>query len=751
MNCAHCVRRVSEALLGVPGVAAADVQLENGQARVQWKPGAEAAETALLEAITRAGYSAAAVAPQTTPDTGTGGGIGKIGSWQFNMVLGGAALGVLMVGEWVLQLGMAPWFRWLAFLLAAPVQALCGGRFYLGAWRQLQHGRSSMDTLVALGSSAAFGYSVWGLVTAPQQHLYFMEGVAILTLISTGHWLEARAARHAASALRALLELAPSTALRLGPGGTAQPVPVETLVEGDRIEVRPGDRVPADGRIEQGRSAVDESMLTGEPVPAERAVGDPVVGGTLNLDGRLLVRVTATGAAAALAQIVAVMQRAQTGRARIQRLGDQVSNVFVPCVIGVAVIAGLWWAIDPAMARGIGALLEPFLWPLQVPAGPVAAAVVIFTSVVIVACPCAMGLATPAAVMAGTNAASRRGVLIRDGAALEKSGTLTAVVFDKTGTLTTGQLELAAVERYRGPEAKRHGVVDLAGALARPSNHPLSRAIAAAATATAAAPAGTLEATEWRETRGAGVEGDLPGSGTPARWRLGALEWLAGNGVAVAPGVGFAELWSGRGATVLGLACGPELMACFGLLDRLKPQAAEVVARLRRAGLAVHLLTGDQERTAVAVARSAGIDEACVLARVRPEDKARAIERLQQKSQRVAFVGDGINDAPALAQADLGIAVSRASDVAREAADIVLLRSGLPAVPEAIELAQATLRVIRQNLFWAFFYNAASVPLAALGFLSPVLCAAAMGLSDLLVIGNALRLRRWRAESRPRL
>ena len=653
-----------------------------------------------------------------------------------------------MLGEWAFRLGVERWFQWTAFALALPVQVVCGARFYVGAWRQLRAGSSNMDTLVALGSTTAFGFSAWALFTGWHGHLYFMEAAAIITLISVGHWLEARMSARAASSLKALLNLAPQTARRLDASGAESEVPVAELKTDDRVALRPGDRVPVDGEVLEGQSAVDEAMLTGESLPVEKTPGAKLYGGTVNQNGRLVFRVTATGDATALAQIIAVVQRAQSSRANIQKLGDQVSAVFVPIVVLVALGTGLWWGLGYDSALRAATTLLPFLKPEHFPASPLAAAFIHAAGVLIVACPCAMGLATPAAIMAGVNAAARRGILIRDGAALEKSGRITAVLFDKTGTLTEGKLAVAAVHEVK---ASAERVKELAAALAAPSNHPLSRAIAAAGSRRReeadGASSGRIRlltsAATWNEVRGAGIEATSAGTVL----RLGSLRWLAESGVSAEQNP-FVSEWTSQGATVLGLARGSELLALFALRDQLKAHAAEVVAGLQRQGKTVFLVTGDNAQTAAAIAAQAGLPKENVFAEIRPEQKAGIVQQLQARGQRVAFVGDGINDAPALEQADLGIAVARASDVAREAADIILLQSDIQAIPEALGLAQATLRTIKQNLFWAFFYNAAAVPLAALGLLSPVLCAAAMGLSDVLVIGNALRLRAWRPAHR---
>jgi Cu+-exporting ATPase len=584
-----------------------------------------------------------------------------------------------------------------------------------------------------------------------------MEAAAIITLISIGHWVEARVSSKASQALKSLLQLAPQTARRIqtttGPATPARfeprdirnfkpqattqttetEVPVSELQVNDLVVLRPGDRVPVDGVVTDGDSAVDESMLTGESVPVDKRRDAELYAGTVNMNGRLVMRVTATGETTALAHIIAAVQRAQTSRANIQRLGDRISSVFVPMVVALALAAALWWGLAPASAIAAHDWLAQFLWHAHPPTGT-AAAFIIAAAVLIIACPCAMGLATPAAIMASANAAARRGILIRDGVALEKAGEVTAVVFDKTGTLTAGRPEVAEFKPFGEPQR----ALDVAAALAAHSTHPISLAIAKQSKA-------EVKLTDWTEVRGAGVTANLKSAN--GEWqmiRLGSLRWLRECDVDLAAGESFANDWSGQGATIVGLAVEKSLHAVFAVRDMLKPGALPVVQRLTRQGLRVHLLTGDNPLTAASIARQAGIPPENVFAEVRPEQKADFIRQLQARRERVAFVGDGINDAPALTQADLGIAVSRASDVAREAADMILLKSEIEAVPEALGLARATLRTIKQNLFWAFFYNAVGVPLAALGFMSPVLCAAAMGFSDLIVIGNALRLKRWK-------
>jgi len=734
MNCQGCVRHVADAIQSVPGVETAVVDLASARATVRWKSGATPANDAVTAAVKAAGYGAGFIphSAARTPHAAAE-------SWRASVLLGAAATIPLMIGEWVFGLGMERWWHWTGFALALPTQVFCGGRFYRGAWRLLKAGGANMDTLVALGSTTAFAYSVFGLFAGWHTHLYFMEAASIITVVSAGHWMESLASAKAASALRALLSLAPHTARKLDAAGAESEVPVASLRAEDRVALRPGDRVPVDGDVLEGASAVDEAMLTGESLPVEKSAGAKLFTGTVNQNGRLVMRVTATGESTALAHIISVVQHAQASRANIQKLGDRVSAVFVPVVAVAALATGLWWGLAFESAKSLHTSLAAALWMSHLPGTALAAAFIHAAAVLIVACPCAMGLATPAAIMAGTNAAARRGILIRDGLALEKCGTITAVLFDKTGTLTQGKLAVAATHEC-GPPGRRQGrLAPLAAALAGPSNHPLSRAVASGLKPTDEAP-DWHEVHGWREVRGSGVEMILDDE--PAR--LGSPAWLRECGVDFTPADGFVAQWTGSGATVLGVARGNKLVGAIALRDALKSRAGEVVRELTAGGRRVCLVTGDNTATARAIAAQAGIAAENVFAGVRPERKAEIVRDLQSRGGRVAFVGDGINDAPALEQADLGVAVSRASDVAREAADIVLLRSDIEAVPEALGLAQATLRTIRQNLFWAFFYNAAAVPLAALGFISPILCAAAMGASDVVVIGNALRLARWR-------
>ncbi len=707
MTCSNCARHVLEALQSVPGVDRADVAVAQGRAGVRWKTGATPNLPALSAAVSSAGYDAKLATTQAQSSRN---------AWRVNMAVGLACTIPIMAGEWIFHWEMERWFQWLSFGLAFLVQTVCGAKFYRGAWQQLKVGASNMDTLVALGSSAAFGYSVWALLSGADGHLYFMEAAAIITLISLGHWFEGRAAALAENSMRALFRLAPQQARRRNADGTETEVALAELQSGDSAILRPGDRVPTDGTVIEGQSSLDEAMLTGESLPVEKQRDSRLYAGTLNLNGRIVMKVTAVGEATAMARIIAAVERAQNSRADIQRLADRVSNVFVPIVLLVAVAAGLWWGLAPEQARRVSAFLGSYLWHSHMPATPLAAGILSAVAVLIVACPCAMGLATPVAIMAGTNAAAKRGILIRDGIALEKAGRITVLLADKTGTLTSGKPTVVATEG---------GELTLAASLAAGSNHPLSLAVAKLT-------GERVPLSGWREARGSGVEAGAA--------RMGSLAWLQECGVDLSGHGAFIEKWTASGATILGLAVDRELKGLIAVKDTIKPDAAAAIKRLARSGLKVFMVTGDNQRTARAIAAQAGIAAENVFAEIKPEQKAELVKDLQRKGERVAFVGDGINDAPALEQADLGIAVSQASDIAGEAADIILLKSDIRAVPEALELARRTLRTIRQNLFWAFFYNAAAIPLAALGFLSPILCAGAMGVSDLIVIGNALRL-----------
>lgn len=532
------------------------------------------------------------------------------------------------------------------------------------------------------------------------------------------------------------MDMAPQRARRIRADGSEQEVPVDAVKVGDRLLLRPGDRVPVDAQATEGHGSIDESLLTGESVPVTRRAGDLLCAGTTNLDGRFVVQALAVGEDTALARIAEIVRRAQSTRASVQRMADRISAVFVPAVILVALATALAWGMAPDAMRDWHEGASRWLWTTHLPGTPWATGIYVACAVLVVACPCAMGLATPVALMAGVNVAARRGILVRDAKALETCGRLDMVIFDKTGTLTRGQPAVVGRQTLTPALPGDAHAESWAASLAAPSSHPLSRALAAMDPR-------RLPVDGWREEAGSGVQA----MGGGRSWMLGSAAWLRAEGVPVdAPRVGgLARQMEAEGSTPVLLAMDRQVVALFALRDSLRPEAWNVVQRLRARGLRVGMISGDRPEVALAIGRDAGIDPAEVRAGVRPDGKVACIEALRREGRVMAFVGDGNNDGPALAAANLGMAVSRATDVAREAAGLVLLRDRLEAVEEAVDLAAATLRTIRQNLFWAFFYNAAAVPLAALGMVSPALCAAAMGASDLMVVGNALRLMRYRA------
>ncbi|MCU0787476.1 MAG: cation-translocating P-type ATPase, partial [Verrucomicrobia bacterium] len=671
MNCGNCARKVTAATQTIAGVRSVDINLEDQVATLQWSVPSPDVE-GVVAAIEAAGYKVEVLANAPGEDEGQAG-------WHMGLWVGVGCTTPMLIGEWIFHLGGEPWFKWLSFALASVVQVVAGARFYQGAWLQLKARSSNMDTLVAIGSTTAFAYSVWALLAGWPGHVFFMEAAAIITVVSVGHWMEARVTSRAAGALQALLSLTPATARRRTEDGSEEIVPVSALRRGDTLVLKPGDAVPTDGRIAGGSSSVDESMLTGESLPVEKSAGKELYAGTTVQDGQLVVEVTATGEATALANIIAAVRRAQSSSANIQRLGDRVSSVFVPVVLAVALAAGLWWALAYDHARATHDWLAGFLWSMPAPTSAVAAGFIIAAAVLIIACPCAMGLATPTAIMAAANVAARRGILIRDGVALEKAGAITVVMFDKTGTLTTGKPVVVA-SHFPGPAGHEDASLkQLAAALARHSLHPYSQAVATLNTA-------DVELKEWRELRGAGVLAKVRRDGKDQTVRLGSLRWVQKESPADQEGRAFVDLWTGQGASVIGLSLDFKLLALFAVKDELKSGAIEVVRRLENAGVQVHLVTGDQRRTAASIGQQVGITPGRIHAEVRPEGKAELVKQLQEAGERVAFVGDGINDAPALEQASLGVAVCRASDIAREAADIVLLSSDIEAVPESLFL-----------------------------------------------------------------
>ena len=714
MSCASCSGRVERALLGVPGVISAEVNLASERARVQVATGAASAGE-LIAAVYAAGYSA--TVPTPAGETAT-----VRLRWTDRDGLA-AALACAFALPLLLPMLAMPFGvdaalpGWAQFALASVVQVVFGARFYRGAWHALRAGTGNMDLLVALGTTAAFGLSVWELsvweLAGRGGHLYFEASAAVIALVRLGKWLESRARRSAGEAIRALERLRPERA-RVRRDGVEHEISILDLRAGDLLAIRPGERIPADGLIQEGIGGVDESLLTGELLPVSKQPGAHVVGGSLNGEALLLVRATAVGAEGRLARMVRLVEDAQAAKPPVQRLVDRVSAVFVPVVISLALLtfAGWWLA-------GVG----------------VEAAVVNAVSVLVIACPCALGLATPAAIMAGTGVAARHGILIRDAAALEQARAIRTVVFDKTGTLTEGRPALVALQPAPGiAEAE---LLRLAAALQSGSEHPLGRAVQARA-----AGLDLPQATGVRALPGRGLEGMAEGRAL----LLGSRRAMDEAGVDVAllsPGA--AEL-EAAGRTVSFLASDGRLLGVLGFGDAIKPGAAEAIAVLRRRGLRIVLLTGDNQGAADHAAQALGIEE--VHAHALPEDKLRLVASLREQGA-VAMVGDGVNDAAALAAADLGLAMATGTDVAAAAAGITLMRGDPALVPAALDIAARTYRRIWQGLFWAFAYNLVGIPLAAAGLLSPVIAGAAMAFSSVGVVGSAVLLRRWRPDAGP--
>jgi len=717
MNCMACLGHVQQALEQVDGVDLADVDLDAGRAVVHFIADPVNADL-LVEAVKQAGYHAdAAVAEDTEAE---GAPRPKVPSrdtrWR-NLAFFGAAFTLPLIalhhmglGGW---LGLRDTTGWLSFALATPVQLVVGWQFYRGAWQGVRAGRFDMDALVSLGSTTAFAYSVVGL-SLGMHPLYFESAAEILTIISIGHWLEARATRKAGAAIQGLVQLAPESAVQLDAQGGEMEVPVAALHPGDRVLVRPGGRIPTDGEVAAGDSAVDESLVTGESVPVPKLPGDTVIGGTLNASGRLEIVVTQTGHDTVLARVIDTVRRAQASRAGIQRIADKISNVFVPVVVLVALGTLAGWGIAT---------------------GDWGRASINMAAVLIIACPCALGLAAPTAMMVGTGVGARNGILIRDAAALERSGSITDVLLDKTGTLTAGKLAVAEVHSVDGGRAT--DMLALAAAVEAGSEHPIGEAIRKHVSnqGIETQPADTFEAKSGRGVRGRIESRDVM-VGTPT--------FVAENGANAAQLDDVVAAWEERGYTVVVVAAAGECIGAIALADTPLADAAQAVRALERRGMNVHMVTGDNERAARHVAQQVGIRPADVHARVLPEQKSALVERLRQEGKVVMMVGDGINDAPALALADLGVAVRGGTDIAAESADLVLMRHGVGALSDAVSLSRATLRKIKQNFFFAFFYNVIAIPIAAAGLLQPWMAAAAMGLSDICVVGNALLLYRWK-------
>jgi copper-transporting P-type ATPase V len=705
MTCGSCAARIQRVLGRQPGVASAEVNFATGKARVASDGAVELG--GLQAAVERIGYRIAPVGAGGKAEAETQAEV----AWRRRLLvaipLALALVALAMVPGGMMEGSLG---RLAAVVLATPVQFWVGWPFLREAARRARRRTANMDTLIAMGTLAAYGFSVAQLVTGGMD-LYFEASAVIIAFLVLGRYFEARAKGRAGQAIRALLELGAKEARVLREGQEIM-VPVEQVVAGDLLRIRPGEKIPTDGEVVNGASAVDESMLTGESVPIDKAVGDPVIGATVNSSGALTVRATRVGAETALAQIVRLVEDAQASKGQIQRLADRVAGVFVPVVIAIAVATFAGWALlaqDPQ-------------------AGLVAA-----VAVLIIACPCALGLATPTAIMVGTGRGAELGVLIKGVEVLEQTRRITTVVFDKTGTLTRGEMVLTDAVPAAGLDEGE--LLRQAGAVEADSEHPIGRAIATAARDRARA---LPQASGFQAMAGRGARADVDGSTV---W-VGRGKLMADAGLLTPAAMDeAAERLEEAGKTAVLAGWDGEVRGVLAVADTLKDDAAELVARLHAMGLEVAMLTGDNARTAQAIAGRVGIDR--VLAEVLPDDKVGEVARLQAEGGVVAMVGDGVNDAPALVQADLGIAIGTGTDVAIEASDLTLLRGDLAGVATAIQLSRRTYRTIVQNLGWAFGYNLAAIPLAALGLLSPMVAGAAMALSSVSVVGNSLRLRRF--------
>ncbi|RMP84749.1 Copper-translocating P-type ATPase [Pseudomonas syringae pv. actinidiae] len=711
MTCASCAGRVERALAKVPGVNSVTVNLANERAHVD--TAAQTDPQTLIDAVSRAGYSATLVEDRHAEADQKARHLHNE-RWALLLAI---ALALPLIAPMLLTPLGVHWMlpAWAQFALATPVQFVLGARFYLAAWKAVRAGAGNMDLLVAIGTSAGYGLSVYQWLSAAPgttPHLYFEASAVVIALVLLGKYLESRAKRQTASAIRALEALRPERALRVV-DGLEQDIAISSLQLGDQVLVKPGERFPVDGEVVEGRSHADEALITGESLPVAKQAGDKVTGGAINGEGQLLVRTTALGAETVLARIIRLVEDAQAGKAPIQKLVDKVSQVFVPTVLGIAFFTLAGWLLA-------GASLE--------------VALINAVAVLVIACPCSLGLATPTAIMAGTGVAARYGILIKDAEALERAHAVDAVVFDKTGTLTAGTPRITNMSAVSGNEEH---LLQLAGALQRGSEHPLARAVLDVCHEWQL----KLDAAENSHAlSGRGIAGTVQGR----ELALGNRRLLDESSLPIGELAESARIWEAEGRTLSWLieqAPEPEVIGMFAFGDTLKPGTDQAIRALNARGITSHLLTGDNRGSAQVVAKALGIHD--VHAEVLPADKAATVTQLKNHHV-VAMVGDGINDAPALAAADVGIAMGGGTDVAMHAAGITLMRGDPRLVPAALDISRRTYAKIRQNLFWAFVYNLIGIPLAALGYLNPVLAGAAMALSSVSVVSNALLLKTWK-------
>ncbi|MBU0808052.1 MAG: heavy metal translocating P-type ATPase [Gammaproteobacteria bacterium] len=714
MTCASCAGRIERALVQQPGVMSVSVNLATEHAQLQVLHGTDL--DALLQAVSRAGYQASQLsATQNAPASASK----PLQRERWMLLLAIALTLPLVIPMLVAPFGLH-WMlpAWAQFALATPVQFIFGARFYRAAWNALRAKAGNMDQLVAIGTSAAYGLSLYQWAVTPtggMPHLYFEASAVIITLILLGKYLESRAKRQTSSAIRALQALRPERALRLR-DGSEQWVALNELQLGDRIVVKPGERFPVDGQVVEGRSHADEALISGESLPQPKQPGDTVTAGAINGEGRLLIETSALGAETVLSRIIRLVEDAQAAKAPIQKLVDKVSRIFVPCVLLIALATLVVW-----LALGAG----------------IETALLNAVAVLVIACPCALGLATPTAIMAGTGVAARHGILIKDAEALEVAHSVSLVAFDKTGTLTSGSPRITHLQAVDGDTQQ---LLQLAGALQRGSEHPLAKAVLDQC---AAEQLTLAEVSDSQALAGRGIEGHI-GKRQLALGNKRLLEehWLQNQTL-----VAEALAWEAEGRTLswlVELAPQPQVLGLFAFGDTLKEGAADAISALTAQGIASHLISGDNKGSVDAVAKALGITAAH--AQVLPANKAAIITELK-KDAVVAMVGDGINDAPALAAADVGIAMGSGTDVAMHAAGITLMRGDPRLVADALDISKRTYNKIRQNLFWAFAYNLIGIPLAAAGLLNPMLAGAAMALSSVSVVSNALLLKTWKPKS----
>lgn len=713
MTCAACATRIEKGLSKMSGVSSANVNLAMERGTIQFSPDTVSVAD-LIKKVQDIGYQARSLHDgQTESSNHREDEIKK----QWNRFVISAILSFPLLWAMLahfMDTSIVPSFLlnpWVQFALAAPVQFWIGWQFYQGSYKSLKNGSANMDVLIALGTSAAFVFSIVQTLRGFETDLYFEVSANLITLIVLGKFLEAKAKGKASEAIKALMGLQAKTALVIR-NGIEQEISIEEVIIGDHILVRPGEKIPVDGKVIEGHSAVDESMLTGESIPVDKEPGADLIGATINKNGSLKMEATKVGKETALAQIVKVVEEAQGSKAPIQRLADKISGIFVPIVIGIAIITFL-------------------VWYFIVDKGNFAHALINFTAVLVIACPCALGLATPTSIMVGTGRGAGMGILFKGGEHLENTHKLNLVVLDKTGTITKGEPELTDVIPTAGMSAEE--LLQYTASLEKSSEHPLAQAIVEGARNKQI---DVLDSSSFNAIPGYGIEGSVNGK---KMW-IGTRKLMQQQGIEIESILTMMEELEDNGKTAMLVAIDGQLAGMIAVADQVKESSKDAISRLKEMGLKVVMITGDNSRTANAIGRQVGVDE--IRAEVLPQDKAKEVEKYQNEGFKVGMVGDGINDAPALAVADVGMAIGTGTDVAMEAADITLMRGDLMSIADAIKLSKLTMRNIRQNLFWAFFYNSVGIPIAAIGLLAPWVAGAAMAFSSVSVVSNSMRLKR---------